>query len=48
MLYLFVTCAKNLIICDFETIDKWILADKACHVTDFSNIMYYDVITISY
>ena len=29
---------KNKIICDTESINTWVRADKACRVTDFSNI----------
>ena len=38
-----VICTKNLIICDFETMDVGILVDKACCFNDFSNISHYDV-----
>ena len=29
---------ENSIVSDFESIDMWILVDKACRFTDFSNI----------
>ena len=29
---------KNEMICDTESINMWILAEEACHFTNFSNI----------
>ena len=40
--------AKNKIIWDTSSRSMWTLADKACRVTNFSNIRHNDVITIPY
>ena len=39
---------KNVIICDVESINMWILADKACNFMSFPILRHNDVITISY
>ena len=40
---------KNEVICDTESINMWILADKTCHFNNFFQILCHDdVITISY
>ena len=39
---------KNRIICDTDSINRWILADEASHFTSFQILCHNDIITILY